>query len=396
MYITMATRICITMATRRSIAIDNSLLLLPKKALQPSNMWSLTTKASTYTAATIYDEKRLFPFTTILGFHGNRRHHVTKATEEDPYHSRLPDVAEIRPRQDPVVWGDDSEKAGPFSRQELQFYKTNGYIVVKGLFDAHEIKACRKTFTALRDTFEEDMESNKKEYIDTGKYVCVSEPGSTKIKSIYSTHKFLPVANQLSRDRRIVGRVQQILGRDVYIHHSRVNFQQAFKGSGFYWHSDFETWHTEDGMPRPRSMSCVVLMANNLPQNGALMVIPGSHKHYIVCKGETPENNWLGSLQDQYTGLPNHQALSQMVKEGGIHYCTGEAGSVIFFDCNLLHGSHTNISPWDRTNIFLAYNSVDNRLVAPFGPPKPRPEHICTRDPAWVQPIIPLDKPTEY
>jgi ectoine hydroxylase len=32
-----------------------------------------------------------------------------------------------------------------------------------------------------------------------------------------------------------------------------------------------------------------------------------------------------------------------------------------------------------RTNIFLVFNSVGNRLVAPFSGKPPRPEYIATR-----------------
>eukprot|EP00058_Branchiostoma_floridae_P010084 XP_002595572.1 hypothetical protein BRAFLDRAFT_64651 [Branchiostoma floridae] len=380
------------MATRRPLG--NGFLLLPRGTLLPSNMCSLTTKASTYTAVTIRTNKRVFLFTTSPGFHGKRCPHVTMATEKDPYHSRLSNVGEIRSRPDPVIWGDD-EKPGPFSRQELEFYKTNGYIKVDGLFDDQEIQMCREKFTALRDKFEEDNRS-KKECIVTDNYTSVTEPGSNKVKSIYSPHKILPAVNQLCQDNRLLGRAQQILDSNVYMHHTRLNFKQQFKGTGFYWHSDFETWHVEDGMPRPRSMSCMILMTRNLAQNGALMVIPGSHRHYISCAGPTPDNHWVTSLQYRYIGTPNQEALSHMVQEGGIHHCTGEAGAAFFFDCNLLHGSLANISPWDRMNLFLVYNSLHNKLVAPFGPPKPRPENLGCRDPAWVQPITPLEKPTEY
>jgi ectoine hydroxylase len=53
---------------------------------------------------------------------------------------------------------------------------------------------------------------------------------------------------------------------------------------------------------------------------------------------------------------------------------------VLFFDCNAMHGSAGNISPVDRANAFIVYNSVENRLGAPFGTEVPRPEYIATRD----------------
>jgi ectoine hydroxylase len=50
------------------------------------------------------------------------------------------------------------------------------------------------------------------------------------------------------------------------------------------------------------------------------------------------------------------------------------------FDCNVMHGSAGNITPYPRCNLFVVYNSVDNTLVAPFAAPAPRPEHVASRD----------------
>jgi ectoine hydroxylase len=38
-----------------------------------------------------------------------------------------------------------------------------------------------------------------------------------------------------------------------------------------------------------------------------------------------------------------------------------------------------NITPYPRSNIFVVFNSVDNRLAAPFAAPKPRPGYLAAR-----------------
>jgi ectoine hydroxylase len=63
------------------------------------------------------------------------------------------------------------------------------------------------------------------------------------------------------------------------------------KGKEFYWHSDFETWHAEDGMPKMRAVSCSIAFDDNHEFNGPLMVIPQSHQKFISCIGETPEEH---------------------------------------------------------------------------------------------------------
>ena len=58
---------------------------------------------------------------------------------------------------------------------------------------------------------------------------------------------------------------------------------------------------------------------------------------------------------------------------------------MVVFDCNIVHGSHTNISPWGRTMFFAVYNAVSNvPAPRPYGAPERRPEHIGSHDPRWA------------
>lgn len=89
---------------------------------------------------------------------------------------------------------------------------------------------------------------------DSAKPEVIREPGSDEIRSIFAVHRE-GLFRQLANHPRILPIVQQILGSQVYVHQSRINFKQGFTGKEFYWHSDFETWHVEDGMPRMRALS---------------------------------------------------------------------------------------------------------------------------------------------
>ncbi len=173
------------------------------------------------------------------------------------------------------------------------------------------------------------------------------------------------------------------------MHQSRANMKPGFKGKEFYWHSDFETWHVEDGMPRMRALSCSVLLTDNNACNGPLMLVPGSHQHFISCQGQTPDNHYKQSLKQQEYGVPDPLSLQLLVEQGGLQAMTASAGSVVFFDCNTMHGSNGNISPWPRANVFMVYNSVENTLAPPKYGLKPRPEHIAAR--SSFKPLAPLE-----
>jgi ectoine hydroxylase len=158
-----------------------------------------------------------------------------------------------------------------------------------------------------------------------------------------------------------------------------VNRKPGFAGKEFYWHSDFETWHVEDGMPGPRAVSLSIALTDNRPDNGSLMIIPGSHKTFVSCVGETPENHYRQSLRAQNYGVPDDESLSALVDVAGIDTAVLQAGSAVAFDANAMHGSNGNITPFGRCNIFVVFNSVENPLQAPFGGMPPRPTFLASR-----------------
>ena len=112
--------------------------------------------------------------------------------------------------------------------------------------------------------------------------------------------------------------------------------------------------------------------------------------HFLASADENHDKMYSEKLQQAaLERSPSLEDLTALVEKStagrGVEYCTGAAGSVIVFDCNLMHGSHQNMTPFDRKSLFTVYNAVDNTLVAPFGSGKAseRPEHLASRDRRW-------------
>jgi ectoine hydroxylase len=206
----------------------------------------------------------------------------------------------------------------------------------------------------------------------------VEEPGSRETRSIFEIHRQNTVVGGLIRDPRLVRIAEFLLDDRVYAHQSRLNYKPGFTGREFWWHSDFETWHVEDGMPRMRALSMSILLTDNQVCNGPLMLINGSHEHYVACVGATPEDHYKASLKRQEYGVPD-EAIITTLSRRGIHSVLAPRGSVAIFDCNILHGSASNISPYPRSNLFFVYNAMTNRCGAPAGGTPPRPQFIANR-----------------
>ncbi len=293
----------------------------------------------------------------------------------DAYPTRLPDREAVLERQDPVLWSEWSE-AAPISREQAESYDRDGYLVVRNAFTADEVRALIEVSAALRSGELGETED------------VVTEPGSGEVRTIFRLVENSPAFARLARDSRLAGIAQFLLGDGVYVHQSRLNYKPGFTGKEFYWHSDFETWHAEDGMPRMRAVSASLLLTDNDALNGPLMLMPGSQRRFIACQGETPEENYKSSLKQQTVGTPSPKALSDLAEAHGIDAATGPAGTLIFFDCNTMHGSNGNITPFPRSNAFFVFNAVSNALQAPFAAPAPRPPHLAHR--GMPEAIVPV------
>ena len=291
---------------------------------------------------------------------------------QDIYPSRRAPEPQLLPRHDPVAY--QTWRAGaPLSAEQIERFDSDGYLVLEDVFEPPELEALQQeTGRLLADPSSLDEDT------------IITERGSDEVRSIFAIHEQSRLMKRLAADRRLAGVASFLLDDEVYLHQTRLNYKPGFRGKEFYWHSDFETWHVEDGMPRMRALSMSVLLAENTANNGPLMVIPGSHRVYVTCVGETPEDHYRMSLKKQEYGVPDEQSLTELAHKNGIVAPTGQPGSVVLFDCNMMHGSNGNITPFPRSNAFLVYNAVSNRLVAPFGAATPRPDFIAARE---VEPI---------
>jgi ectoine hydroxylase len=286
---------------------------------------------------------------------------------QDLYPSRQTSEPRLLARLDPVAYSLWTPQA-PIRQDQIMQFEADGYLVLERLFTADELELLQaESGRLLADPAALDPET------------VVTERGANEVRSIFNIHDQSAVMWRLAADERLAGVARFLLGDDVYIHQSRLNYKPGFLGKEFYWHSDFETWHVEDGMPRMRALSMSFLLAPNTHHNGPLMLIPGSHHRYLTCIGETPDDHYRHSLKKQEYGVPDEDSLTDLAHAYGIVAPVGEPGTVIVFDCNLMHGSNGNITPFPRANAFIVYNALSNRLDAPFGPTKPRPRFLADR-----------------
>ena len=288
------------------------------------------------------------------------------ADATDFYPTRKSTGEALLPRAEPVV---HDGGPGPLSADRLRTYEEDGFLMLDDLVDRSAVDESLAELDRIAARVRPGEDPR-----------IIREPGSEDIKSVFEVHAISPWFRALVSSPRLVDHARQILGSDVYVHQTRVNKKPGFDGTDFYWHSDFETWHAEDGMPRMRALTLVIALTDNTAINGPLMIIPGSHRTFVTCAGETPSANYRTSLVRQEVGLPSKEALRTLSDKTGVVPCLAPAGTGVVFDCNCMHGSSGNITPYARQNLFVVFNSVENALREPFSAPSRRPPFLAARE----------------
>lgn len=280
----------------------------------------------------------------------------------DIYETRVNDKQSIVARHDLIV----SESPKFLSNDQASEYRDNGFIVIKTFFGNAEIEASKECAGLI---FSEHMDTN-----------IVKEPSSDVIRSALGVHWQEPFMS-MGESEKLVNIVSDIVCGSPYIHQSRINYKEGMKSIGWSWHSDFETWHAQDGMPRMQCVSAMIPLVRNTYANGALMIIPGSHKEYVSCAKPSQHSSPEENFADQKEGVPDGEAIKYfMDKSGGsVAVIECDPGDLVLFDCNVLHVSNPNVTPYQRTNLFFVYNNIDNSLKNPYCGISPRPEWMGAR-----------------
>ncbi|MAU82426.1 ectoine hydroxylase [Gordonia sp. Z-3] len=285
----------------------------------------------------------------------------------DVYRTRLAKRGQIEPRPHPTVWGDTSGR-GPLSADQLAAYDERGFHTATNVLSDGDIRTCMGEVDAITERLGDDER-------------VIRESSSGDVRSLFAVHQLSDAIAEICSRRDIVGVAEQILDDEVYVHQSRMNLKPGFAGGPFYWHSDFETWHAEDGMPKPRALSVSLALTPNYEYNGALMIIPGSHKKFLTCVGETPGDYHRESLTSYRPpfGTPEEDDVTALAEEHGIDMVTGPAGSALYFDSNCMHASSGNITPFPRSNLFVVFNAKSNAIGEPFAAEQARPDYLAHR-----------------
>ncbi|MFO1350673.1 MAG: phytanoyl-CoA dioxygenase family protein [Gammaproteobacteria bacterium] len=224
------------------------------------------------------------------------------------------------------------------SDRDVRFYKEHGYLLVSDVLSHEQITALRadvedivaKAYqvTANNDVYDlEDSHSQQQ----------------PRVRRIKTPHVFLPSAGKLASDPKLVSILTKLIGPGVRLQTSKLNMKAAGYGAPVEWHQDWAFYpHTNDDL-----LAVGVMLDDVTSDNGALLVIPGTHTGPIY--DHHADGFFCGAMDPETCGVDFSKAVA----------LTGTAGSMTFHHVRLVHGSALNRSSRPRRLLLYQYTAVD-------------------------------------
>jgi ectoine hydroxylase len=199
--------------------------------------------------------------------------------------------------------------ASIMSAAEIVAFNTDGFFIVRGMYDAEEVDL-------LRRAMQEDPEvaSHMLDRLDAHGAATRIALWNRAGDSVYG---------MAARCERMVDTMEALLGGPVYHFQSKLTAKQPFVGGAWEWHQDY----------------------------GCLQMVRGSHLLGRIDHVPVP-----GEGQN----VADPARMKDIVARLEIVPCELEPGDAVFFHSNTLHRSDQNRSPHRRWTLICCYNRVDN------------------------------------
>jgi ectoine hydroxylase-related dioxygenase (phytanoyl-CoA dioxygenase family) len=189
------------------------------------------------------------------------------------------------------------------------------------------------------------------------------EADGRTVRALHGCHRKSSVFDALTRLPTLLSPAVQLLSAQVYLYQLKVNLKAPFVGDVWPWHQDYSFWSGEDGMPSQRALTAAVFLDDVTEFNGPMYFIPRSHQDGCLDQPPLPVKDpleWQSNFSSTLRYQTSAEHVAEMVRRFGLLAPKGPRGTVLFFHCNVVHASPSNVSPAPRRIVFITYNSTEN------------------------------------
>ena len=242
-------------------------------------------------------------------------------------------------------------------QKNIAFYEQNGFVILKSN-TVHPLP--------YYDSFFDD------------KTEIVYEKDQETIRSIYGFHHHDLFKRWLSGQNEIYKYVTSILGKDVYLHQSKINFKNNNTDSVWPYHRDFPFWNVFDYIVENKMINVVIYLDDVLECSGEIQFIPQSHTIFLDREQENSTTIYSldGSASSELLFSFSEEEILNLIEKYGLVSSFGTKGSILLFNPDIIHGSKRSTSDNKRKLMILTFNSCNNLPSNRSS----RPEYLCSKD----------------
>ncbi|MFC4597644.1 phytanoyl-CoA dioxygenase family protein [Cohnella hongkongensis] len=215
--------------------------------------------------------------------------------------------------------------------EDAEFYKENGYLLVKGVFRSEEVKQMRAAVDAIIQRAAATNRDANAAW--QGDYLPPEQLKKLVLKGFHDVHYHDAAFMRAAIHPNMAAVLSKLIGPNVQLHHSKMLVKPPENGAAFPMHQDYPYFPHE----KHTMLAASVHLDDADEENGCLRVVPGSHK-----QGPLPH---VGRHYLDHRTYP--------ITDGTL--CEAEAGDVLFFNYLTIHGSSVNRSERTRRNVLFQY-----------------------------------------
>jgi ectoine hydroxylase-related dioxygenase (phytanoyl-CoA dioxygenase family) len=232
----------------------------------------------------------------------------------------------------------------PLTSSQLSDFHENGWVVVPGLISTATIATLRDEVAALHQRMADAAPQ--------GVGVSWEEdlpPGAPpRIRQLMNSEVVCPTIEAILTSDAMLDIVEQLIGPEIILYHSKLMMKAANDGSFTPWHQDYGYW--QYGSKVPSQVNCMLSIDAATEANGCIRFVPGSHQDGLLEHQRFQSTSFNIGLSNDMTDYPEAIPVETQPGDG------------VFFGSLVVHGSMPNTSPNHRRANTFAFDQTNNWL----------------------------------
>ena len=206
---------------------------------------------------------------------------------------------------------------------QIADFQEQGYLRVGAVFDGEQLTELQSEYDRV---FAEARESSQMRNLSSSDGEITTEADEELLQIMQVCERSM-LFRRLLYDERVLDIAEDLIGPNLQLFHDQALFKPAHHGGPISWHQDNAYWRCEPA----NLVSCWMTLDDVDVDNGAMQVIPGSHRGALEHEREDDS-----LLLDHGEQVDDSDAVIVELPAGGI----------MFHHCQTLH--HTARNTTDR------------------------------------------------